>query len=86
MKVYENIAIPAAAPRGSAAKYPAAVMQVNQCYFVDLKDGETDEKAIKRAIGGAQRARKDDKSKKFVARMTNHPDTGDSVVGVWRTA
>jgi predicted lipoprotein with Yx(FWY)xxD motif len=61
-------------------------MDVGHTYFVALKDGETDEKAIKRATGSAQRARKGDKSKKFTARMVDHPDTGDRVVGVWRIA
>lgn len=86
MKVYANIPVPAAAPRGNASKYPAAMMEVGHCYFVDLKDDETDEKGIKRAIGSAQRARKEDKTKKFTARATTHPDTGDHVIGVWRTA
>lgn len=86
MKVYDNIPMPAAAPRGSSPKYPSSTMLVGQSYFVDLKLDETDEKAVKRAVGGAQRARKEDKTKKFAARMTTHPDTGDMVVGVWRIA
>lgn len=86
MQIYNNIPMPAAAPRGSSPKYPSTKLEVGENYFVDFKDGETDEKACKRAIGGAQRARKADNTKKFAARVVAHPDTGDLVVGVWRIA
>lgn len=85
-QIYSGLPVPKTAARGIAAKYPTSRLEVGQCYFEAPKEGEELAKAVKRLAGTTQRARKDDKARKFAVRAAEHPETGLPCVGVWRIA
>lgn len=83
--VFSGVDIPKKANRGATAKYPTEQLEVGQCFFEKIKEEEDGPKAVKRMIGATQRVRKLHPDRKFSARATLHPHTGEEVVGVWRT-
>lgn len=83
--VFSGIEIPKKSNRGAVAKYPTEALEVDQCFFDSIREEEDGPKAVKRMIGATQRIRKLHPERKFSARVTLHPHTGEEVVGVWRT-
>ena len=84
--IYSGIEVPKARQAGRSNKYPLADMQVGQCFFIEPKEGEEIAAVMRRACGSTQRFRSMNDGWKFSVRVTQHPDTNQMVVGVWRTA
>lgn len=84
--VFSDIEVPKKSNRGAVAKYPTEQLEVGQCFFDAIREEEDAPKAVKRLIGATQRVRKLHPDRKFSARATMHPKTGEEVVGVWRIA
>lgn len=85
-EIYSDIAIPAAKAKvGAVAKYPLATLEVNQSFFVEIKEGDDAEKTASRMLSATTNFRKKFPLRGYVIAATNHPATGIEVVGVWRT-
>lgn len=85
-EIYSDIAIPASKAKvGAVAKYPLATLEVNQSFFVEIKEGDDAEKTVSRMLSATTNFRKKFPLRAYHMAATNHPATGLAVVAVWRT-
>lgn len=85
IEIFSNIDMPKrTVHRGASAKYPTENLQVGQVFFMESRDGEDLEKTRKRVQAATARVRALYPERRFSARLTDHPLTGQQVVGLWR--
>jgi hypothetical protein len=92
IRVFNGVSIPNVVRKGPSARYPTEDLEVGQSFFIETNpadeknEAETTEHAVKRMASACVRVSKKFPGRKFRARAATHPETGESVVGVWRVA
>lgn len=91
-KIFDGIPVPPRKHR-SGSKLPFDALNVGQSIYFEPKldaDGKPEavEKTANRLMGSVARFRRAQPidTMKFAVRIDKHPETGETVVGVWRTA
>lgn len=90
--VFYGIPIPPARRRGpvsgplDSATNDLRQLDLNGVRYFPITADEDAKKIARRVNSTVQRARATDKSKKFTVRPTNHHETGEPCLGVWRVA